>query len=228
MQILKDMGKDASCIEGSCEVEIARNIGADYVISGTITLISETYLLTVKLHNTETNALLASEQIEQKDPLLLVKQMTDLGMKLVFDGGLKTKKGLNLNNSAAFQDRFLGKKEDEWDAGDSALQIVHFDSTPSGEGSIVLVDGKMVCTETPCSKAVPLGKRTISIQRERYQIWSSTTELQKGMRISADLKPEFGTLDFVTGELDGIEFTLNGEKKFSPIYRMKLEIILKI
>ena len=223
MRILKDMGKDASCIEGSCEVEIARNIGADYVISGTITLISETYLLTLKLHNTETNALLASEQIEQKDPLLLVKQMTELGRQLVLDGGLKTKEGLTSNNSTEFQDRFLGQPEDEWEVEGSALQVVHFESTPSGKGTVVLVDGKMVCTETPCSKSVPLGERTISIQRERYQIWSSTTELQKGMRISAELKPVFGWLDLDTGELDGIEFTLNGDSKVSPIHRMELD-----
>lgn len=32
--ILKDMGLDAQCQEGECEVETARNIGADLVVSG--------------------------------------------------------------------------------------------------------------------------------------------------------------------------------------------------
>ena len=32
MQVLSDMGKDASCIEGSCEVDLGRNIGADLIL----------------------------------------------------------------------------------------------------------------------------------------------------------------------------------------------------
>ena len=36
LQILQDMGKDVSCLRGMCEVAIARNMGADFVISGDI------------------------------------------------------------------------------------------------------------------------------------------------------------------------------------------------
>ena len=36
MQVLNDMGKDETCIDGACEVDLARNIGADLVVSGTI------------------------------------------------------------------------------------------------------------------------------------------------------------------------------------------------
>ena len=37
MQILREMGGDEACLDGSCEVDLARNIGADLVVSGTIT-----------------------------------------------------------------------------------------------------------------------------------------------------------------------------------------------
>ena len=47
MKILSDMGKDASCITGSCEVDLAQNIGADYVVSGTVRMVDEMYLLTL-------------------------------------------------------------------------------------------------------------------------------------------------------------------------------------
>ena len=36
------MGKDSSCMLGKCEIEIARNIGADYVITGDLLKIDDT------------------------------------------------------------------------------------------------------------------------------------------------------------------------------------------
>ena len=48
MQILSDMGKDAECISGNCEVEIARNIGADAVVSGQISELDGTYVVNLK------------------------------------------------------------------------------------------------------------------------------------------------------------------------------------
>ena len=75
LQILKDQGKDASCIAGSCEIEVARNVGADYVISGMLTKISGRYLVTLKLHKTESAALLASDQIDDSDAFALLKKM---------------------------------------------------------------------------------------------------------------------------------------------------------
>ena len=51
LSVLKDQEKDATCFEGSCEVEIGRNIGADYIISGQVVQIEGTYLYSVKIHN---------------------------------------------------------------------------------------------------------------------------------------------------------------------------------
>ena len=48
LEILKDNGRDPSCVSGECELEIGRNIGASYIISGTVTKIAETYLVTLK------------------------------------------------------------------------------------------------------------------------------------------------------------------------------------
>ena len=38
---LEDMGKEMSCAEGNCEVEIGRNIGADIIVSGSIAFFEE-------------------------------------------------------------------------------------------------------------------------------------------------------------------------------------------
>ena len=38
LSLLKDQGKDANCISGQCEIDLGRNIGADYVVTGQLTV----------------------------------------------------------------------------------------------------------------------------------------------------------------------------------------------
>lgn len=56
--LLRKQGKTAACAEGECEVELARNIGADLVVTGQAILIERTYVVTLKLHEVRTAALL--------------------------------------------------------------------------------------------------------------------------------------------------------------------------
>ena len=53
MSILNEMGKGIEDCTGECEVEIARNIGADYVVSGEVYLIEDQYILSLKMHDTQ-------------------------------------------------------------------------------------------------------------------------------------------------------------------------------
>ena len=75
MQFLDDMGKDISCVEGSCEVELARNIGADFVISGAISEVDQVYIIHMKLHNSQTGQLLGLEKLQSKEPLELIENI---------------------------------------------------------------------------------------------------------------------------------------------------------
>jgi TolB-like protein len=61
--LLKDMGKQ-DCGEGDCEVETARNIGADYVISGKVVRMEQLYVVTLKLHETKGGSLLGADAAE--------------------------------------------------------------------------------------------------------------------------------------------------------------------
>ena len=88
MQILEDMGKDATCIGGSCEVELARNIGADLVISGTITALGDVQVVMLKLHRSDTGALLAMEKVQGSEPVALVEE-TFRAAKSLLRTGLK-------------------------------------------------------------------------------------------------------------------------------------------
>ena len=52
MDMLSSMGKSAADCQGECVVEIARNIGTDYVVSGEMTKLGDMFVLNIKLHET--------------------------------------------------------------------------------------------------------------------------------------------------------------------------------
>ena len=82
MVLLKDMGKK-DCSEGDCEVETARNIGADFVVSGSVVRIDAAFVVTLKLHETKGGSLLASDQIEARSQIELLRQLREKGRNLV-------------------------------------------------------------------------------------------------------------------------------------------------
>ena len=97
LEILKDMGRDSSCLSGKCEIEIARNIGADYVITGDILKIDDTYLLTLKLHDSSTGQLLVGKEVKSSSLLELVwlcevnsEQLIQVGFNLFRPNAAKT------------------------------------------------------------------------------------------------------------------------------------------
>jgi TolB-like protein len=69
--ILKDMGRE--CKEGDCEVETARNIGADFVVSGIVAKIEGSFVATLKLHETARGSLLASVRTTAPTALDLIE-----------------------------------------------------------------------------------------------------------------------------------------------------------
>jgi TolB-like protein len=82
--MLTDMGLDANCIsEGACEVETARNLGVDYVASGTLTTFGTTTVMSLKLHETGSGQLLAVEEGRGTDILSLRDGLSGPGRALV-------------------------------------------------------------------------------------------------------------------------------------------------
>ena len=70
------MGLDSSCVaEGACEVETARNLGVDYVISGSIVVLDSGTIVTLQLHEVRSGKLLASEQVLRADVVSLLQDL---------------------------------------------------------------------------------------------------------------------------------------------------------
>jgi TolB-like protein len=79
--LLRDMGKQ-ECGEGDCEVETARNIGADYVISGKVVRIEQLYVVTLKLHETKGGSLLSADTVESSSQVELMRSLRERGRQL--------------------------------------------------------------------------------------------------------------------------------------------------
>ena len=92
LMILDDMGKDVSCFEGSCEVEIGRNIGSDLLVTGNILKIEQHYSLTLTLYRTQDGSVLGMKEIYTENLLELTKQ-THLTSVSLFTEGLKLSTG---------------------------------------------------------------------------------------------------------------------------------------
>lgn len=81
--MLSDMGIDATCVsEGACVVETARNLGVDYVASGSVTTLSGTLVASLKLHNTHTGQLLGTQRAQAMDVLGLLDPIAQAGRTL--------------------------------------------------------------------------------------------------------------------------------------------------
>ncbi len=81
--LLKDMGIDCKTIQGGCEVETARNIGAAYVLSGAVTQMDGVWMCLVKVHDTKSGELLATDEVEGKAPVDLARALRPLASRLM-------------------------------------------------------------------------------------------------------------------------------------------------
>lgn len=100
MVLLREMGK-SDCTEGDCEVDTARNIGADFVISGSVVHMEETYVVVLKLHETKQGAVLASETIQAKTQLAVLNQLRHFGREMAGQTGAVSVSGTDLPVKAA-------------------------------------------------------------------------------------------------------------------------------
>ena len=86
--------------------------------------------------------------------------------------------------------------------------VVAFDSEP--DGAVVRLDGALLCQSTPCSREVTAGPHEVLMEKERYHLAKTRTELKRGVSIDLDLAPRFGWLSARTEPI-GITLSVNGE-----------------
>ena len=81
---LEDMGKEMSCAEGNCEVEIGRNIGADIIVSGSIAFFEEEdfFVLNTKMFSSESGTLIATFEENATSKIELMEDAKQIGIQM--------------------------------------------------------------------------------------------------------------------------------------------------
>ena len=103
----------------------------------------------------------------------------------------------------------LGERSSDWRVNEADEVIIGFDSRP--QGATVLLDGRLICKETPCQKAIVPGKHRVEMQHERYFPVRREIVIAEGDEISWALSPTFGRVSVVT-EPAGLTVRIDGEE----------------
>jgi hypothetical protein len=84
--LLKENGGGSACTEGECEVETAKLIGADEVVSGTVTFVEGTWFVTLKLHDVASANLLDTAKVKGATQVSLIEAIAGAAEGLVQRG----------------------------------------------------------------------------------------------------------------------------------------------
>ena len=212
--LARNMGIDlAECQEGAeCEVDIGRNVGADLVMSGAVVRFGSKLTVTIKVHDTNTGTLLSSKGVRAANEDELYELLPPAATALLREGlGLGRRSGSRSSAPSTAQEGAIGEESSSFSLG-SAVQeeVVRFESTPPG--AVVLLDGDLLCSATPCRKRIEAGSYRVSMQMERYHPSTKDIDVKSGMSaVAVSLKPKFARLT-VTTKPPGLAILLNGKK----------------
>jgi len=197
--------KLVDCLSSQCEVEVGRKIGADYIVTGEILKFGDELRMNLKVHHCVSGAFLGSE-------IAGGAKLADLeGGVAAASGRLFAKVRAHAGAGAGAAGRIGAATPDTWlPPGDSAT-VVTFASDPPG--AVVIVDGRVVCQGTPCSRELPVGIAVVTMQRERYLPKQEMVEVARRgppLKLNWTLDPDFGWLS-VTSAPPGLPVTINGK-----------------
>ncbi|MBI5525733.1 MAG: PEGA domain-containing protein [Deltaproteobacteria bacterium] len=198
-------GTDLSkCVQAECEVDIGRQIGADFVVAGEVGRFGSALQVKMKLYDTKSGDLLSGQIAEARD--------TD-GLK----DPIKSKASVLFAKLTARAEAAGA----EWvPEGAEKKVIVPFESEPGG--AVVLVDGKVVCQKTPCSKGVTEGLHQVSMQIEGYSPRTGRVDIQKGAAVLFKLVRDAGWLTVQANTQDVVVKVNGAEKGKAPVARLEL------
>ena len=198
------------CNSSQCEVEVGRQLGADYIITGEILMFAGEFRANLKAHHSGSGAFLGAEVCEGQNLKDLEKSIAHSSLLLFNKVLAHSGAGPITPTGTTVQPGSIGESPTGgWDLPTASQAVVRFESDPPG--AVVMADGQLKCQATPCSKAINEGSATVSMQRERYQARQEIVQIKKGMSpITWKLTPNFGWLS-VTSNPSGLSVRINGE-----------------
>ena len=173
------------CNDKNCQIPLGKALSADTILRTSINFFGGTYTITAELINLE-------------------KEATEVGTNSTFNGDENSLKaaldaivakiiGNMFQQSNVRQGKFKEKPNHNLQIGDSKAFIVNFLSNP--QEAAVIVDGKMICDRTPCSKQIDLGVHTVEMQKEDYLPSIKEENISGERTISYKLEEDFARLN---------------------------------
>ncbi len=203
-QLLPPGVRLVDCLSSACEVEVGRRIGADYIVTGEILKFGDELRMNLKAHHCVSGAFLGSETAAGARPVDIENGVAGAC------GRLFAKVRGDAGAGGAVEGRLDAEARGAWSPPGDSAAVVAFASDPAG--AVVMVDGRVVCQATPCSRELPVGAVVVTMQKERYLPRREVVEVaRRGTppRLSWALDPDFGWLT-VTSTPPGLAVTIDG------------------
>jgi formylglycine-generating enzyme len=204
--VLGDNGIDASCVEGQCELDLARAMQANLVVTGRLIRVEGQYHLNLNIYNVGNGDLLKAEDVWADSTRELI-DVSALTARILVQEAL----GLSAGATGAVATGTEGRltRGGGLDLGSSSsVAIVTFESEPAG--AVVLVDNQLICPSTPCTRDVSPGAHRVTMQAERYHSSEERVSVSGDDTVSMTLSPAFGLLSVVTTPR-GLPVKVNGD-----------------
>ena len=211
IEILSKGTKSAAQCSGQCEIDTAREVGADFVLTGNISPLGDKVLLVLDVKKAQDGVTVASTMVKSPAKALDEKLVAAVDELVgVLAATLVTVTTAKPVDEKARERPFGGSKFEngkELEMGELDETVVKFNSTPR---AAAFLGDKMLCKQTPCSRSVAIGRQTVTMSEENYLTRTETVQISKTTReIDWQLQADFATLNVncdsgLAVKLDGV------------------------
>jgi len=178
LRILEEQGIDpAKACVGSCALEVAQKLNAELFLSGSVRRPGKLYRAVVRCYRAKSGAVLGSADLEGPDVDEMLADLKKQGDKLL--GSLRQR-----GQPVSKEGRIGGEAADVPLEGSDEV-VVKLESTPPG--AIAMLDGKLLCQSTPCSKLIATGPHEFAMQKEGYDEVRETKTVARGSVVALSL-----------------------------------------
>ncbi len=209
--------------DDAMQCELGKEVSANSLLKAGVTGAKGRKRLTLSLLSAERGCLSAAATVpwDRKRPGNAVAEAVDkllakLKVPPRMPGGKRQARA-----ETPFRREAIGETYEQWDAEETQLSLVRFESEPPG--AVVMADGRLLCSAAPCQKSLALGSHLVEMQKESYLPARRTVTVSSGMGpVALKLEPDFGWLT-VRSTPAGLPVTVDGtEVSRSPLQRHRL------
>ena len=215
--LLKANGIDplSVCDGTTCDVEILKNLAADFGFAGSVTkLANNTYLGTLELYDTTSGTALGAAELKAKSEEELIEVLKQQGALLCRKlPGLAEARSVQSERAAATAGPVavrLGSGPAELPPAGEESVFVEFTSTP--EGASLYAGERQLCQKTPCKKRLGQQDYTFRFQLSEHRDALVDVSVRPGQSpVHVSLQPTYALLR-VQVQPAGIRVTVDGQE----------------